>query len=105
MHSDKLELLAYSVGDLGDLFVRNPELGITARRDLLVVAGADPRVNTDGDPAVVAALGESIEGICRADRDRQPRCVVGEVNSVVKVVIRWVNRRILKRVRVSTGID
>jgi hypothetical protein len=88
VNPDELELLADAIGDLRDLFVGNPELGVATGGDLLVVAGADAGVDPNGDPAIVAALLQAVEGICRTDSDRESRSLFGEVDGIVKVVIR-----------------
>jgi len=105
MDSDEVELLANPVGDFGDLFVRNAELGVATGGDFLVVACSDSRIDADRNPTVVAAFLEAVEGIGRADSNRQPWSLIGEVDRVVQIVIRWVNRRLLKRVRVGPCVD
>jgi hypothetical protein len=105
MEANKLELLADALGDRGHPLVGDPELGVVAGGDLLVVARPDAGVDADRHPAVVVAFGEPIKGVGRADRDCQAGGVSGEIDSILEIVGRWVDRGVLDGVRIGTGLD
>ncbi len=102
---DEVEPLAHVSGDLRDRLGREAELRVGAGGDLLVVAGPDPGVDPDRDAAVVAALGQPVEGVPRAGGDRQSRVVGRELDGVVEVAGRRVDGRVAQGVGVGPGVD
>jgi len=80
----QVEALADVGRHVGNLLVRNPELRVLPRRNLLVVARADAWVDPDGDAAVVAPRFEAVEGVPRARSDGKSGVLGGQVDGVVR---------------------
>ena len=61
-----------------------------------MVARADAGVHADADPAVVAPLGQPVEGVDRADRDGEGGVGLGDAGDVVEVAGGRVDRGVVE---------
>ena len=89
----------------GGPVVGDAELRVRAGSHFLVVARADAGIDAETKPSVVAAFGESVDGILCTDRNRQLGPFIGQFDDPVEVRSGRVDGGVMDTLAAESGVE